>query len=145
MYSEKVLEIFENPTHSGMLKGSNGIGLCKSADGSEIFKIYVKVENDIVVGAKFKTFGCVGAIASSEIACKLIEGQNLDDVTNISYKDIVDVLGGLPAGKEECPIMVEKAVKEAVKNYRKKQLQLAIKMQKDLEQRQFIENKNLFV
>ncbi len=145
MYSEKVLEIFKNPTHSGILKGSNGIGICKSADGSEIFKIYVKVENDVVVVAKFKTFGCVGAIVSSEIACRLIERQNLDDVTNISHKDIVNALGELPAGKEECSIMAEKAIKEAVKNYRKKQLQLAIKMQKDLELRQPVENKKLSV
>ena len=145
MYSEKVLGIFENPTHSGILKGSNGIGICKSSDTSEIFKIYIKVENDIVVATKFKTFGCVGAITSSESACRLIENQSLDDVANISHKDIVKSLGGLPEGKEQCAIMAEKAVKEAVKNYRKKQLQLAIKMQKNLEQSQFVEEKNLFV
>lgn len=145
MYSERVLGIFENPTHSGMLKGSNGVGICKSDDGSEIFKIYIKVENDIVLAAKFKTLGCVGAIVSSEMACRHIEGQNLDDVANISHRDILESLGELPLGKEECTIMAEKAVKEAVKNYRKKQLQLAIKMQRDLEQRQLLENKNLFV
>ncbi len=145
MYSERVLGIFENPTHSGTLKGSNGVGVCKSTDGSEIFKIYIKVENDIVIGAKFKTFGCVGAIVSSEMTCRHIEGQSLDDVANISHKDILEAIGELPESKEECAVMAEKAVKEAVKNYRKKQLQLAIKMQRDLEQRQLLENKNLFI
>ena len=143
MYNEKVLKIFENPTHSGMLKGANGIGISKSEDGSEIFKIYIKVENDMVVDAKFKTFGCVGAIVSSEVACTLIKGQNLDYVSNLPQEEILNSLGQLPQGKEECATMAIKTIKEAVKNYRKKQLQLAIKMQRDLEKSNIIEDQNL--
>ncbi|MGN0798649.1 MAG: iron-sulfur cluster assembly scaffold protein [Christensenellales bacterium] len=143
MYNENVLKIFENPTHSGMLKGANGIGICKSEDGSEIFKIYIKVENDMVVDAKFKTFGCVGAIVSSEVACTLIKGQNLDYVSNLPQEEILNSLGQLPQGKEECATMAIKTIKEAVKNYRKKQLQLAIKMQRDLEKSNITEDQNI--
>ena len=143
MYSEKILKIFENPTHSGMLKGANGIGICKSEDGSEIFKIYIKVDNDIVVEAKFKTFGCVGAIVSSEVACILIKGQNLDYVSNLPQEEILNYLGQMPQGKEECATMAIKTIKEAVKNYRKKQLQLAIKMQRDLEKASIVDEPNV--
>ena len=144
MYSEKVMDHFNNPRNVGEIENPSGVGTVGNAKCGDIMRMYLDIDdNGIIKEAKFKTFGCVGAIVSSEVACILIKGQNLDYVSNLPQEEILNYLGQMPQGKEECATMAIKTIKEAVKNYRKKQLQLAIKMQRDLEKASVVDEPNV--
>jgi len=119
MYSEKVLKIFENPKNAGMLKGANGTGKVGNVQCGDVMKIYIRVENDKIVDAKFKTFGCVSAIASSDVACDIIKGKSIDQASKITNKDVLDVLGDIPAQKVHCSVLAKEAIESAIANYKK--------------------------
>ena len=128
MYNEKVLQIFQSPKNAGTLTGASGIGKVGNAQCGDIMKIYLKIdENGIITDAKFRTFGCVSAIASSDVACDMIKGKSIDDALNLTNKDVLDYLGGLPPQKIHCSVLAKEAIEAAIKDYRKKQAKKAAK------------------
>ena len=99
MYSRKVLDTFANPKNVGEISDADGVGTVGNASCGDIMKIYLKIENDIIVDAKFKTFGCAAAIASSSTATEMIKGLTIDEALKITNADVVEELEGLPPQK----------------------------------------------
>jgi len=123
MYNDKVLKIFENPRNAGNLPGANGIGKVGNVKCGDIMKISIKVDEKegTIYDAKFKTFGCVSAIASTDVACEMIKGKTPEKALKITNKDVLDELGGLPAQKIHCSILAQEAIAAAVADYHKRQ------------------------
>ncbi len=120
MYSNKVLETFANPKNVGEIPDANGIGTVGNASCGDIMKVYLKIENDVIVDAKFKTFGCAAAIASSSTATEMIKGLTLDEALKIRNADVVEKLEGLPPQKIHCSVLAEEAIAAAIEDYRSK-------------------------
>ena len=93
--------------------------------------IYLKVENETIVDAKFKTFGCAAAISSSDVAMDLIKGKTIEEALKVTNKDVLNELGELPAVKIHCSILAQEGIQAAVEDYRKKQIKKALKSIKD--------------
>lgn len=121
MYSEKVIDHFQNPRNVGEIENADGVGQVGNPVCGDIMKIYLKIENDIIVDVKFKTFGCGAAIATSSMATELIKGKSVEDVLELTNKAVVEALDGLPPVKLHCSVLAEEAVKTAVIDYYKKQ------------------------
>ena len=117
LYSEKVMDHFRNPRNVGMIEDADGVGEVGNAKCGDIMKIYLKIEDDIVVDAKFETFGCGSAIASSSMATELIKGKPVSDVQQLTNRADVEALDGLPAHKVHCSVLAEEAIKLALKDY----------------------------
>ena len=117
LYSEKVMDHFRNPRNVGVIEDANGIGEVGNAKCGDIMKIYLKIENDIVVDVKFETFGCGSAIASSSMATELIKGKPISEVLTLTNRAVAEALDGLPAHKLHCSVLAEEAIKNAVKDY----------------------------
>jgi nitrogen fixation NifU-like protein len=120
LYSPRVLDHFRNPRNVGEIKNADGVATITSPDSTDVFTIYVKIRENRIVDIKFKTFGCVAAIASSSILTELSQGKTIQEALTITRKDIADSLGGLPPTKMECSTLAADALHEAIKNYRKK-------------------------
>jgi nitrogen fixation protein NifU and related proteins len=118
MYSEKVMDHFMHPRNVGEIADANGIGEVGNPKCGDIMKIYLKIENDVVVDAKFKTFGCGSAIASSSMATELIKGKPLDEAWELTNKAVAEALDGLPPVKMHCSVLAEEAIHKAINNYR---------------------------
>jgi nitrogen fixation NifU-like protein len=121
MYSEKVLDHFSNPRNVGELADANGVGEVGNAVCGDIMKMYLKVEDGIIKDAKFKTFGCGAAIATSSIATELIRGKTLEEALKLSNRAVVDALDGLPPAKVHCSVLAEQAVRAALSDYYRRQ------------------------
>ena len=119
-YTEKVMDYFLNPRNMGEIPGANGVGEVGNPRCGDIMKMYLKIENGVVVDAKFKTFGCAAAIATSSVATELIKGRTIEDALRITNKDVIDYLGGLPAPKIHCSLLAEQSIKSAVEDYYRK-------------------------
>lgn len=120
MYSEKVIDHFMNPRNVGEIEDAQGVGQVGNAKCGDIMKMYLKIENDIIVDAKFKTFGCGAAIATSSKATELIIGKTVDEALKVTNKAVADSLGGLPPVKMHCSNLAEEAIKAAIEDYRAK-------------------------
>ena len=120
IYSEKVMDHFTNPRNVGEILNADGIGEVGNAKCGDIMKVYLKVEDNIVVDAKFKTFGCGSAIASSSMATELIKGKSVDDAWTLTNKAVAEALDGLPAIKMHCSVLAEEAIHKAINDYRSK-------------------------
>ncbi len=121
MYTEKVMDHFQNPRNVGEMKNADAVGEVGSIACGDIMRIYLKVdENDIITDVSFKTFGCAAAVASSSVMTELVKGKSIDEAMRITKKDISDTLGGLPAPKVHCSILATEALEEAIKNYQAK-------------------------
>ena len=120
-YSKKVMEHFESPHNVGVIEDANGIGEIGNAKCGDIMKMYLKIENDIIVDAKFKTYGCASAIATSSIATDMIKGQPVKEALKLTNKAVVEALDGLPAVKIHCSVLAEQAIKAAIADYYKRQ------------------------
>ena len=120
IYTEKVMDHFQNPRNVGELKDANGIGEVGNAKCGDIMKIYLKVEDNIIKDVKFKTFGCGSAIASSSMATEMIKGKTLDEAWELSNKAVAEALDGLPPVKMHCSVLAEEAIHKAINDYRQK-------------------------
>ena len=117
LYSDKVMDHFQNPRNVGKMDDADGIGEVGNAKCGDIMKIYLKIEDDIIKDVKFETFGCGSAIASSSMATEMIKGKSLDEVMDLTNKAVAEALDGLPAHKLHCSVLAEESIKAAVKNY----------------------------
>ena len=117
LYSEKVMDHFMHPRNVGSIENADGVGQVGNAKCGDIMKIYLKIENDIIVDAKFETFGCGSAIASSSMATELIMGKPVSQALELTNKAVVEALDGLPAHKVHCSVLAEEAIKNALKDY----------------------------
>ena len=117
LYSEKVMDHFRNPRNVGVIENADGVGEVGNAKCGDIMKIYLKIENDVIVNVKFETFGCGSAIASSSMATELIKGKPVSEALTLTNKAVVEALDGLPAHKLHCSVLAEEAIKAALKDY----------------------------
>ena len=120
MYNEKVLEAFKNPQNVGEIENPDGFGKVGNASCGDIMQITLKIENDIIVDAKFKTFGCAAAVATSSTATQMVIGMTIDEAEKLTNAKVVEKLEGLPPQKIHCSVLAEEAIKEAIKDYRAK-------------------------
>lgn len=121
MYNDKVMDHFMNPHNVGEIENADGSGTYGSPVCGDMMKIDIKVdENDVIRDAKFKTFGCGSAIASSSVATDMIIGKTVEEALAITNKQIIDELGGLPAVKIHCSVLADHAIKSAIYDYAQK-------------------------
>lgn len=120
MYNDKVMDHFLNPRNAGEIDNADGIGEVGNAKCGDIMRMYVRIENDILVDVKFRTFGCGSAIAASSISTEMLIGKTVDEALVITNKDVVDELGGLPVVKVHCSVLAEQAFKMAIYDYAQK-------------------------
>lgn len=117
-YTEEVMDHYRNPRNVGRIDDADAIGEAGSLACGDALKIYLKIDkNNTVTDAKFQTFGCGSAVASSSILTEMIIGKSLDDVKKITNKDIADRLGGLPPEKMHCSVMGYEALENALGKY----------------------------
>lgn len=121
MYTEKVIEEFTNPENVGELADADAVGEAGSPTCGDIMKIYLKVEDDRITDARFQTFGCAAAIASSSMATRMILGMTVTEAWNLSNADVVDALGGLPEPKVHCSLLARDAIRAAIDDLRNRQ------------------------
>ena len=119
MYNDKVMEHFLNPHNAGEMENPDAVGSYGSPVCGDMMEISLKIEDNVIVDAKFKTFGCGSAIASSSVATDMIKGKTIDEALALTNKNFVEELGGLPGPKIHCSVLSEQAVKLAIYNYAK--------------------------
>jgi nitrogen fixation protein NifU and related proteins len=121
VYSDKVMDHFLNPRNVGEIPDASGIGSVGNPICGDVMKMFIKVENGVIIDARFKTYGCGAAIATSSMVTEMVKGKSVDDALKISNKAVADALGGLPAVKLHCSVLAEEALKSAIEDYRQKQ------------------------
>jgi nitrogen fixation NifU-like protein len=119
-YSEKVMDHLMHPRNVGEIENPDGVGRVGNPVCGDVMALYIKVENGIIADAKFKTFGCGAAIATSSMVTELVKGKTVDEALKISNKAVAEALGGLPPVKMHCSVLGEQALKAAIEDYRKK-------------------------
>ena len=120
LYSEKVMDHFRHPRNVGSIEDADGIGEVGNPKCGDIMKIYLKIDDDTVTDAKFETFGCGSAIASSSMATELIKGKPVSEVMQLTNKAVAEALDGLPAYKMHCSVLAEEAIRSALEDYEKR-------------------------
>ena len=118
MYSEKVMDHFMNPRNVGEIEDADGVGQVGNAKCGDIMKMYLKIEDGIIVDAKFKTFGCGAAVATSSMATELIKGKTIKEAEMVTNKVVMEALDGLPPAKVHCSVLAEEAIAAALQEYR---------------------------
>nr|WP_216579815.1 Fe-S cluster assembly scaffold protein NifU [Methanohalophilus mahii] len=121
MYSEKVMEHFMNPHNVGEMEDADGVGEVGNPQCGDIMRIYLKIEDNVIADAKFMTFGCGAAIASSSMATELIKGKTLEQAWKVTNKAVAEALEGLPPVKMHCSVLAEEGIHKAINDYREKQ------------------------
>ncbi len=117
LYSEKVMDHFKNPRNVGEIENPDGVGHVGNPVCGDIMELYIKVNDGIIVDAKFKTFGCGAAIATSSIVTELVKGKNIKEALKISNKAVTEALDGLPPLKMHCSVLAEEALRSAIEDY----------------------------
>ena len=120
MYSEKVMDHFTHPRNVGEIENPSAVGEVGNAVCGDIMRIYLKIEDGVIVDVKFKTFGCGSAIASSSMATEMIKGRRIEEALELTNKAVAEALDGLPAVKMHCSVLAEEAVKAAINDYYKR-------------------------
>lgn len=120
-YSEKVMDHFMNPRNIGEIENADGVGTVGNPVCGDVMRLYLKIRDGIIVDAKFKTFGCGAAIASSSILTEMLKGKPVEEAKKISNEAVVEALGGLPPVKRHCSVLAEEALEAALKDYYQKQ------------------------
>lgn len=119
-YSKKVMEIFKKPKHVGVIKNPDGYGKVGNIGCGDIMEVFIKIKGSKIIDAKFRTYGCLAAIAASDALCELIKGKTVEEASKITNKDIVDYLQGMPFIKIHCSVLGKEALDKAIENYKKK-------------------------
>ena len=117
LYSEKVMEHFQNPRNVGEMENPDGIGHVGNPVCGDIMELYIKVKDDIIIDAKFKTFGCGAAIATSSMVTEMVKGKTIEEALKISNKAVAEALDGLPPIKMHCSALAEEALRLAIEDY----------------------------
>ena len=117
LYSDKVMDHFQNPRNVGKMDDADGIGEVGNAKCGDIMRMYIKVKDGIITDCKFNTCGCGSAIATSSMATELIKGKPVEEALQLSNQAVVEALDGLPPQKIHCSVLAEEAVQAAVKDY----------------------------
>ncbi|MFQ5866887.1 MAG: Fe-S cluster assembly scaffold protein NifU [bacterium] len=120
-YSQKVMEHFMHPRNVGEIENPDGVGHVGNPICGDIMELYIKVKENIIVDAKFKTFGCGAAIATSSMVTELVKGETIEKALKISNRTVAEALDGLPPVKMHCSMLAEDALKLAIEDYLKKQ------------------------
>jgi len=120
-YSEKVMEHFRNPRNVGEIENPDGVGRVGNPTCGDIMELYIKVEDGKIADAKFKTFGCGAAIATSSMVTELVKGKSLEDALSLSNRAVAEALGGLPPIKMHCSVLAEEALQSALADYYQRQ------------------------
>jgi nitrogen fixation NifU-like protein len=120
MYTEKTIKHFRTPKFAGEMKDADAVGEVGNIKCGDVMKMFLKVENNVIKDIKFQTYGCIAAIASSDVMCELAIGKTLDDALKITFKDVVKKLDDLPQIKLHCSVLGTAALKKAIENYKEK-------------------------
>ena len=120
-YSKKILKRFSNPKNVGRMKNPDGIGDVGNMVCGDRMVVYIKVKKEKIKDISFLTYGCVSAIASSDIVCDLVKGKTLKEAEKLTYDRVVKALGGMPPIKLHCSVLGISALKKAIEDYRNKQ------------------------
>ena len=119
-YNKTVLEHFTNPRNVGEIENASGVGNVGNAKCGDIMRVYLKIENDIITDAKFKTFGCGAAVATSSMATEMVKGKTISEALTITNKAVMEALDGLPPVKAHCSVLAEEALQSALWDYAQK-------------------------
>ncbi len=117
LYSDRVMEHFKNPRNVGEIENPDGVGHVGNPVCGDIMELYIKVNDSIIVDAKFKTFGCGAAIATSSMLTEMVKGRSIGEALEISNQAVADALNGLPPIKMHCSVLAEEALKSAIDDY----------------------------
>ncbi len=120
LYSDKVMDHFKNPRNVGDIENPDGVGHVGNPVCGDIMELYISVKENIITEARFKTFGCGAAIATSSMVTELVIGKTIEEALEISNKAVVEALDGLPAIKMHCSVLAEEALKSAIEDYQSK-------------------------
>lgn len=120
MYSEKVMDHFNNPRNTGEIENPSGVGTVGNAKCGDIMRIYLDIEDNVIKDCKFKTFGCGAAVATSSMATEMIKGKTIEEAMKLTNKAVMEALDGLPAQKVHCSLLAEEAVHAALWDYAEK-------------------------
>lgn len=119
-YSEKVMDHFRNPRNVGEIENPDGVGKVGNPVCGDIMELQIKVQDGVIVDARFKTFGCGAAIATSSMVTELIKNKTIDEASKLSNRAVAEALGGLPPIKMHCSVLAEEALTKAIEDYRRK-------------------------
>jgi len=120
-YSEKVVDHYTNPRNIGKIEDASGIGEVGNPVCGDIMKMYLKIEGNIIKEVKFKTFGCGAAIATSSVATEMVKGKTVEEALELTNKQVVEALDGLPSVKLHCSVLAEEAIRGAIADYYRKE------------------------
>ena len=120
VYSEKVMDHFMNPRNVGEIENASGVGQVGNMKCGDIMKVYLQIEDDKIVDAKFKTFGCGAAVATSSMATELVKGKTVQEALQVTNKAVMEALDGLPPVKVHCSLLAEEAIHAALWDYAEK-------------------------
>ena len=118
MHNEKVMDHFQNPRNVGSIEGASAVGEAGNPADGDTIRLYLKIEQDTIVDAKIKVFGCPTAIAAASALTELIIGKPLDEALAVKNEDVSSALGGLPEGKMHCSVLAEAVLENAISQYR---------------------------
>ncbi|MFV0518688.1 MAG: Fe-S cluster assembly scaffold protein NifU [Lachnospirales bacterium] len=121
MYSEKVMDHFSNPRNVGEIENPSGVGTVGNAKCGDIMKVYLDIKDGVVKDAKFKTFGCGAAVATSSMATELVIGKTIQGALEVTNKAVMEALDGLPPAKVHCSCLAEEALQAALWDYAQKE------------------------
>ena len=121
MYSEKVMDHFQNPRNVGEIADANAVGQVGNPKCGDIMKFYMKIENDVIVDVSFKTFGCGAAIATSSMATEMVKGKTVAEALALTNSAVAEALDGLPPAKLHCSVLAEEGIKSALGDYYRRQ------------------------
>lgn len=120
MYSEKVMDHFTNPRNVGEIENADGVGQVGNPKCGDIMKMYLKIDNGVITDAKFKTFGCGAAVATSSMATEMVVGKTVEEALKITNQAVAEALDGLPPVKMHCSNLAEEAIKAALDDYKRR-------------------------
>ena len=119
-YTEKVMEHFMNPRNLGKMEDADGMGKVGNPQCGDIMQIFIKVKDNVITDIRFLTMGCGAAIAASSVTTEMVKGKTIEEALNITNKDVISALGGLPSEKLHCSVLAEEGIRAAIEDYLKR-------------------------